>query len=132
MPGNICEPTAGAGARVGVEQGKLFLLLGLHLVLTGLPGVAAALFAARRGVRQLPVLLAIALAGCAVGGLFGFWAYFGDRVIGEAFSYFLVLGAALVAGWSLYGGQIERDLLRQLAVPLALWVLGSVFLVFLG
>jgi hypothetical protein len=115
-----------------VEQGKLLLLLGLHLALTGLPGVAAALFAARRGVRQVPVLLAIALAGCAASGLLGFWAYFGDRVIGEAFSYFLVLGSALVAGWSLYGGQIERDLLRRLGVPLALWALGSAFLVFLG
>jgi hypothetical protein len=115
-----------------VEQGKLLLLLGLHLALTGLPGVAAALFAARRGVRQLPVLLAIALAGCAAAGLLGFWAYFGDRVLGEAFSYFLVLGSALVAGWSLYGGHIDRDLLRQLGVPLALWVLGSAFLVFLG
>lgn len=76
-----------------MEQGELFLLLGVHLVLTGLPGVAAALFAARRGVKQAPVLL---------------------------------------AGWSLYGGHIDRDLLRQLGVPLALWALGSAFLVFLG
>lgn len=115
-----------------MEQGKLLLLLGLHLVLTGLPGVAAALFAARRGVRSVPVLLAIALAATAACGLLGFWAYFGDRVLGEAFSYFLVLGAVLLAGWSLYGGQIDRELLRGLAVPLALWVLGSAFLVFLG
>jgi hypothetical protein len=115
-----------------VEQGELLLLLGVHLVLTGLPGAAAALFAARRGVKQVPVLLAIALAVACALGLLGFWTYFADRVVGEAFSYFLVLGAALLAGWSLYGGHIDRALLRQLGVPLALWALGSAFLVFLG
>lgn len=115
-----------------MEQGKLLLLLGLHLVLTGLPGVAAALLAARRGVGNVPVLLAIALATTAACGLLGFWAYFGDRVLGEAFSYFLVLGSVLLVGWSLYGGKIDRELLRGLAVPLGLWALGSAFLVFLG
>jgi len=115
-----------------VEQAELLGLLALHLVLTGLPGVAAALFAARMGVRQVPVLLAIALAATCALGLLGFWAYFADRVVGEAFSYFLAFGGALLAGWSLYGGHVDRGLLRQLGVPLALWALGSAFLVFLG
>jgi hypothetical protein len=115
-----------------VEQGKLLLLLGLHLALTGLPGVAAALLAARRGVRQVPVLLAIALVAICAVGLLGFWTYFAGRVVGEAFSYFVVLGGLCLTAWCLWGGRLERELLRGLGVPLALWVLGSAFLVFLG
>jgi hypothetical protein len=115
-----------------VEQGELLLLLGLHLALTGLPGVAAALFAARRGVKQVPVLLAIALAAIAAVGLLGFWSYFADRVLGESFSYFAVLGAVGLSIWCLWGGHLDRDLLRRLGTPLALWALGSAFLVFLG
>lgn len=115
-----------------MEQGELLLLLGLHLVLTGLPGVAAALFAARRGVEQVPVLLAIALVGTCVAGLLGFWSYFGDRVLGEALSYFVALGSAGLIAWCLRSGQLDRELLRGLGVPLALWALGSAFLVFLG
>ena len=115
-----------------MEQGKLLLLLGLHLALTGLPGVAAALLAARKGVRQVPVLLAVALAAIGAVGLLGFWTYYGGRVLGESFSYFAVLGAAGLSVWCLRGGQIDRDLLRRLGTPLALWALGSAFLVFLG
>src|SRR4249919_3891407 len=124
MPGNICEPTAGAGARVGVEQGKLLLLLALHLALTGLPGVAAALLAARRGVKQVPVLLAIALAAICAVGLLGFWTYFAGRVAGEAFSYFALFGSIGLTAWCLRG-DLDRELLRRLAVPLGLWALGS-------
>jgi hypothetical protein len=115
-----------------MEQGEILLMLGVHLVFTGLPGVAAALFAARRGVRQVPVLLGIGLAATGVGAMLAFWAYYGGRGAGESFSYFLLLGSVLLAGWSLYGGKIDSALLRQLAIPLALWVLGSAFLVFLG
>lgn len=113
-------------------QGELLLLLVVHLVLTGLPGVAAALFAAARGVRRVPVLLAIVLAASAAGAMIGFWAYYADPLIGEAFSYFLAFGSALVLAWVLATRAVERQLLRELAVPLALWALGSAFLVFLG
>ena len=112
--------------------GELALLLVARIVLTALPGAAAALFAARRGVRNVPILLAIGLAASATVGISGFWAFFVTPLIGEAFSYFVVLGSALVVGWSLYGGKIDRGLLRALAVPVALWALGSAFLLFLG
>ncbi len=115
-----------------MEQGEILLLLGVHLVFTGLPGVAAALFAARLGVRRVPVLLAVGLAATGVGAMVAFWAYYGDRELGESFSYLLLFGSVLLTGWSLYGGKIESSLLRQLATPLALWVLGSAFVVFLG
>jgi hypothetical protein len=113
-------------------QGELLLLLAAHLALTGLPGAAASLLAARNGVRQVPVLLAIGLAATGVVALLAFWAYYADRTVGQSFSFFVLFGSLLLATWSLWGGEIDRDLLRRLAVPLALWALGSAFLVFLG
>jgi hypothetical protein len=112
--------------------GELLLLLAAHLVMTGLPGAAAALFAARRGVASVPVLLAIGLAASGIVGILGFWSYYVDRVLGETFSYFVLLGSVLLAGWAVWGGRLDRALLRQLATPLALWGLGSAFLVLLG
>ncbi|HEX7278626.1 MAG TPA: hypothetical protein VF255_03280 [Solirubrobacterales bacterium] len=122
-------------ARGGLSQpviGELLLLLAAHLLLTGLPLAAAALLAARKGVVSVPVLLAIGLAASGVTGLLGFWAYYADPVVGETFSYLLFLGSAILVSWIVVGGGIDRDLLRQLATPLVLWGLASVFLVFLG
>jgi hypothetical protein len=113
-------------------QGELVLLLAIHLTLTALPGVAAALFAADRGVRPVPVLLAIALAASGGAAMLGFWAYYGDPLLGKTFSFFLAFGAALVSGVVLYGKRLDGELLRALATPLALWALGSAFLIFFG
>lgn len=115
-----------------MEQVELLLLLLLHLVLTGLPAAAAALCAARFGLRSLPVLLAIALAVSAAVGMLSFWAYFGGQTLGQTFSFFVVFGAVLLCGWSLRGGHLDRALLTGLATPAALWALGSAFLVFFG
>ncbi len=104
----------------------------MHLVLTGLPGVAAALGAARRGVSSVPVLLAISLAASGIVAMLSFWAYYADPVLGESFSYFAVFGSVGLVVWALYGGHLDSGLLRRLATPLALWALGSAFLVFLG
>ncbi len=111
---------------------ELLLTLVLHLALTALPGAAAALLAARLGVRSVPVLLATAMAATGVLAMLAFWAYYGDRTLGETVSYLTLFGSiALVVG-CLHGGRIERGLLRQLATPLGLWALGSAFLVFFG
>jgi len=107
-------------------------MLAAHLVLTGLPGVAATLLAARCGVRGVPVLLATGLAATGALAMLTFWAYYADPVAGETFSYFLVIGSVALSVWALYGGHLDRGLLRRLATPLGLWALGSVFLVFLG
>ncbi|HEX5711874.1 MAG TPA: hypothetical protein VFX85_01015 [Solirubrobacterales bacterium] len=112
--------------------GQLLWILVLHLVLTGLPGVAAVLFAARRGVDSVPLLLAIALAVSGGLAMLAFWAYYADRVLGESLSYFTILGSVGLIAWSVYGGRLDRKLLRQLATPLALWVLGSAFIVYFG
>jgi hypothetical protein len=113
-------------------QGELLVLLVIHLLLTGLPGAAATLFAASRGERRVPVLLAVGLVGSGVAAMLAFWSYYGSHELGQTVSFFLVFGAAGLSGWCLYAGNIDRALLRQLATPLALWALGSAFLVYLG
>jgi hypothetical protein len=112
--------------------GQLLWIFAVHLVLTGLPGVAGALFAARRGVGSVPVLLAIALAVSGSAAMLTFWAFYAEPVAGESFAIFTALGAAGLIAWALYGGHLDRGLLRQLATPLSLWALGSFFLVFFG
>jgi len=114
------------------EQGHIFILLVAHLAMTGLPMVAATLLAARAGVRRIPVLLAVGLAASGVIAMLTFWAYFADPTIGETLSFFVLFGSLLATIWVLYERRLDRELLRGLATPLALWVLGSAFLVFLG
>jgi hypothetical protein len=111
---------------------ELLLLLAAHLVLTGLPLVAATLYAAHRGVRQLPLLLAIGLAASGAVAILAFWGYYGDPILGESFSYLVIFGSIALIAWLLYAGQLDRGLLGGLATPLILWALGSTFLLLLG
>src|SRR4051812_1437060 len=113
-------------------QGELLLLLAIHLVLTGLPGAAVALYVASRGERREPVLLASFLAASGAAAMLVFWAFYGSHEIGQTAAFFFAFGSLLLGGWSLYDGEIEPALLRRLAVPAALWVLGSAFLVYFG
>jgi hypothetical protein len=113
-------------------QGELLLLLAAHLALTILPGVAAALFVASRGERRMPVLLAVLLAGSAGAAMLGFWAYYQSHLLGQTWSYLIVLGSVLASGWLLYDSRIDGAVLRTLPTPLALWALGSAFLAYLG
>jgi hypothetical protein len=113
-------------------QGELLLLLALHLALTALPGAAASLFAARLGVRRVPLLLALGLAATGAVAMLAFWACYADPTLGKSFSFLVLFGSPLLIGYALWGGALDRDLLRALAAPLALWALGSTFLVFLG
>jgi hypothetical protein len=115
-----------------MAQGELLLLLAAHLVLTALPGVAATLFVASRGERRLPVLLAIVLAASGGAAMLGFWAYYESKSLGQTWSFLLVLGSLLTVGWLLWERAVDRDVLRALATPLALWALGSAFLIFFG
>jgi hypothetical protein len=112
--------------------GHLFLYTALHLVLTALPGVAAALMVARCGVRSVPILLAAALAASGVLAMLTFWAFFAAPVLGETLAFLVIFGSVAAVVWLLYERRIEVALLRQLATPLVLWVLGTFFLVFFG
>lgn len=114
------------------DAGKLLSILALHLVLTGLPGAAAALLFARRGVDRVPVLLAIGLVVIGLVAIVSFWAYYADPLVGKSFAWLALFGSVAAIAWSLAGRRIDPALLRGLAVPVALWALGSAFVLFLG
>ena len=110
---------------------ELLWMLGLHLALTGLPAALAVFVAMRRGLRSLPLLLGVALVASGATAMLAFWAYYADPVIGQATAFLLVLGS--VQGIALCRpDRLDRGLLRELAVPLALWALGSAFVLYLG
>ncbi len=113
-------------------NGEILWMLGVHLALTGAPGIAAALVAMRLGVRDVPVLLGIALAASGAAAFLAFWAYFADPTLGQAWNYVLLLGSIQIAVLAVYRGNLDPELLRQLRIPLLLWILGSVFIVYLG
>ena len=104
----------------------------LHLVLTALPGAAAALGLARRGVKSVPLLLVVGMAATGVFAMLAFWLYFAAPVVGQTFSFFVAFGSAGAVVWLLWERKIDGALLRGLAVPLVLWALGTYFLIFLG
>jgi hypothetical protein len=114
------------------DAASLLPILVLHLALTALPLAAAALLAARLGLRSVPLLLAVGLAASGLVAILGFWAFYATPLIGKSFSYLVPLGSLALIADCLHGGRVERDVLRGLATPLALWALGSAFLVFLG
>lgn len=111
---------------------KLLVLLAAHLVLLALPGVAATLVVARRGSRNVPMLLAVGLAAGGIVAMLTFWAYFADPLLGKALSFVVLLGSLGVLAHCLWRGRWAPGLLAQLATPLGLWLLGSMFLTFLG
>jgi hypothetical protein len=112
--------------------GQLIWLLIEHFVFTALPVVAAVLLTARLGVKSVPVLLATGLAASAAAAMLTFWAYYGDPLLGESVAYLFVFGGAGVSAWILFERKLESRLLRQLATPLALWFLGTAFVLFFG
>lgn len=113
------------------DNGQLIAGLGAHLLLVGLPGVAAALYAMRRGARELPILLAIWLAASGATALAAFWAYYADSAVGTGWDFLLLLASLALIAWCWRGG-LDRALLLRFSVPLALWALGTSFVVFLG
>jgi hypothetical protein len=114
------------------ETGELVAGLVAHGILIGLPGVAAVLLAMRRGLKSVPLLIGIALIASGAVSYAAFWGYYGSQSIGETWD-FLVLGGSLLAiGFCWREGRLDRDVLRQLATPLLLWILGSAFIVFFG
>ncbi|HEY1356275.1 MAG TPA: hypothetical protein VGF09_08160 [Solirubrobacterales bacterium] len=113
-------------------NGEILWMLAVHLALTGAPGIAAALAAVRLGARDVPLILGLALAASGAAAFIAFWAYFADPTIGQAWNWVLLLGSIQVAILAAFRGSLDRELLRALRVPLLLWILGSVFIVYLG
>ncbi len=113
-------------------NGELIAGLAAHLILLGLPGVAAAVFATRCGVRDLPVTLGIALAASGASAFLAFAAYYAGPTIGQSWDFLLLFGSILLLVWIWREGRLERSQLAPLAVPLLLWLFGTCFVVFLG
>ncbi|HEX3240776.1 MAG TPA: hypothetical protein VHR18_11670 [Solirubrobacterales bacterium] len=115
-----------------MSGGNLFVLSAVQLVLTAVPGIAAALLAMRLGARALPLLLASALVGSGVAAMLVFWVFYLSPSLGAPSAYAIFFGSIGLAVWAWPAGTEQRALLRRLRTPLALWVLGSLFVVFFG
>jgi hypothetical protein len=113
-------------------DGKIFASLALHLVLIGLPAIAAALFAVRRRVENVPTIIAIALATSGIVAFCSFGAYYAGSTVGESWDFFVLFGAVAVGVAAVWNGNLDRGVLRELRTPLALWVLGSFFIAYFG
>jgi hypothetical protein len=113
-------------------NGELIAGLAAHMLLLGAPGVAAAVLATRRGVKDVPVTLGIALAASGISAFVAFWAYYASSLAGQSWDFLLLFGSILLVVWIWREGGLDRQRLAPLAVPAALWVLGSCFVVFLG
>jgi hypothetical protein len=110
---------------------ELLALLAEHLLLTGLPAVAAALLASRWGLRSIPLLLGVALAASGMTAIVSFWLFYARPMVGETGSFFFAFASVGAVAWCWRQG-VDRTVLRQLATPFALWALASAFVVFLG
>ena len=108
----------------------LACMTAMHLVLTALAGGAAVCVMARRGQGEVPVLLAAGLAGSGVAALLAFWAYFAGPAIGHVCASAIVAISLffLVRDRRAVGTRVRGHLL----VPLSLWCLGTLVLIFLG
>jgi hypothetical protein len=115
-----------------VSGGALLVVVAVQLVLTAAPGVAATLLAMRFGVRDLPVLLGIALAGSGTAAMLTFWAYYLIPRAGGLCAYAVLFGSIAVTVWAWPSVSRHRALLRGLSLPLGLWALASLFIVFFG
>jgi hypothetical protein len=110
---------------------ELVWMLAAHLALTALPAALAVFVAARRGLRSVPLLLCVALAASGAAAMLSFWAFYLDPLAGQVVAFLVALGSA--QGIVLCRpDRLDRELLRDLAAPAALWALASVFVVCLG
>ena len=112
--------------------GALLLIAVVQLVLTAAPGIAATLFAMKSGVRNVPVLLGIGLVGSGVAAMVTFWIYYTVPHAGGLCAYAVFFGSIALAIWAWPEVSRQRALLRGLSVPLGLWVLASLFIIFFG
>ena len=112
--------------------GSLFVTAIVQLTLIAMPGVAAALLAVRLGVRGEPQLLGVGLAGSGAAAMLTFWLYLGLPSLGPTWAYLLFFGSTAAAVLLWPRDPAPRALLRRLSVPLGLWALAYLFIVFFG
>jgi hypothetical protein len=110
---------------------ELLLLLAGHLLLTALPGTLAIVLAMRRGLASVPLLLGLGLAASGAAAMVSFWAFYASPTLGKAVSVAIVAISVVAIAWAARRG-LDRDVLRELATPAALWAFGSAFVLFFG
>jgi hypothetical protein len=115
-----------------VSGGSLLVIVAVQLALTAAPGVAATLLGVRFGVRDVPVLLGIGLAGSGAAAMLTFWVYYTVPSAGGLCAYAAFFGSIAFIAWVWPDVLRHRVLLRRLSVPLGLWALASLFIVFFG
>lgn len=115
-----------------MSGGNLLILTVVQLTLTAAPVVAATFVAVRLGLRSVPVLLGVALVGSGATALVAFWSYYLAPSLGNLFAYASFFGSIVLVTWIWPALSEHRELLRRLRTPLALWALGSLFVVFFG
>lgn len=115
-----------------MNGGTLFVIAVVQLALTAAPGVAATLLSIKLGVRNVPVLLGIGLAASGVGAMLTFWVYYLVPRAGGLCAYALLFGSIALTVWVWPAVRGHRELLRKLSVPLGLWALATLFILFFG
>lgn len=115
-----------------MSGGSLLLLAVVQLALTAIPGVATTLLGVRFGIRSVPVLLCIGLAGTGALAMLTFWTYYLVPRAGGPCAYAVLFGSIAAIAWAWPSVSQQRPLLRQLSLPLALWALAALFIVFFG
>ncbi len=84
---------------------EIGLILLEELLLIALPGVAAAMFAASRGMRSQPLLLGVALVATGAAAMIVFWGFYLTPEVGKTLTFLIEIGSAAgaVAVW--FGGK---------------------------
>lgn len=111
---------------------EVLWMLAEHLLLTAAPGVAAGSLCLRYRLHDVPLVLGVSLAASGVAAILAFWAYYASPTIGGLWAFAVLLGSGAIAVWSWRRAEPSRQVLAKLRVPLILWILGSVFVVYFG
>lgn len=112
--------------------GALLVIAVVQLVLTAAPGIAATLLSMKLGVRNVPILISIGLVGSGVAAMVTFWVYYTVPHAGGLCAYAVFFGSIALAIWTWPEVSQQRGLLRGLSIPLGLWALASLFILFFG
>ncbi len=83
---------------------EIGLILLQELVLIALPAIAAAWFAASRGMRSQVLLIVVALVASGAAAMLVFWGFYASPEVGKTLAFLVELAAAaVVALW--FGGK---------------------------
>jgi hypothetical protein len=109
------------------------LILGVHIFLTLLPIVAAAVVASAFGIKDRLLLLSIGLCGLLGTGYLTFWIFWVNAAAGRIFTIALTPTLVIAVAWL---GFPRRTLLKELGSaylpPIFLWIASSLLIFSFG